>query len=313
MTLTEVLIQQGINGLTIGSYLAIIALGYTMVYGIIELINFAHGDVFAVGFFLSLSLFRFFGKQTETLTGFTLVWIFIVIGLLTMLICGLLNVTIDRIAYRPLRKAPRLAPLITAVGASFALENLIANIWGPSQIYYPDFFPRIDILNDWLHLDTFVLFTTQDLLLTAALVPMLIGLVLFVQRTRMGKAMRATAQNKDAAAIMGIDVERVITITFFIGGALAGLGGMIFGNFLHTGRYLMGFDAGMMAFTAAVVGGIGNITGAMFGGLIIGFIKAFADQYVGAQWTRAIIFGILILILVFRPEGLLGTGEAEKA
>lgn len=313
MTPTEVLIQQGINGLTIGSYLAIIALGYTMVYGIIELINFAHGDVFAVGFFISLSLFRFFGKQAETLTGFTLIWVFIVIGLLTMLICGLLNVTIDRIAYRPLRKAPRLAPLITAVGASFALENLIANIWGPSQIYYPDFFPRIDILNDWLHLDTFVLFTTQDLLLTAALVPMLIGLVIFVQRTRMGKAMRATAQNKDAAAIMGIDVERVIMITFFIGGALAGLGGMIFGNFLHTGRYLMGFDAGMMAFTAAVVGGIGNITGAMLGGLIIGFIKAFADQYVGAQWTRAIIFGILILILVFRPEGLLGTGEAEKA
>jgi len=313
MTPTEVLIQQGINGLTIGSYLAIIALGYTMVYGIIELINFAHGDVFAAGFFISLTLFRFFGKQGETLTGLDLIGTFVVIGLLTMLACGLLNVTVDRIAYRPLRNAPRLAPLITAVGASFALENLIANIWGPSQINYPNYFPRIDLLNDWLHLNTFVLFTTQDLLLVSVLVPMLIGLVFFVQRTKIGKAMRAAAQNKEAAAIMGIDVERVIMITFFVGGALAGLGGMILGNFLHTGRYLMGFDAGMMAFTAAVLGGIGNITGAMFGGLIIGFIKAFADQYVGAQWTRAIIFSILILILVFKPEGLLGTGEAEKA
>ncbi len=313
MTPTEVLIQQMLNGLTIGSYLAIISLGYTMVYGIIELINFAHGDVFTVGFVVSLTLFRFFGEQGDTLTGFRLIWMFVVIGLLTSLICGLLNVTIDRIAYRPLRKAPRLAPLITAVGASFALENLIANIWGPSQINYPDYFPRIDILNDWLHLDTFILLTTQDLLLVSVLVPMLIGLVLFVHRTKMGKAMRATAQNQNAAAIMGIDVERVIMMTFFIGGALAGLGGMVFGNFLHTGRYLMGFDAGMMAFTAAVLGGIGNITGAMFGGMIIGFIKAFSDQYVGAQWTRAIIFSILILILVFRPQGLLGAGEGEKA
>lgn len=313
MTPTEVLIQQGINGLTIGSYLAIIALGYTMVYGIIELINFAHGDVFAAGFFISLTLFRFFGAEKETLTGFRLIWMFVVIGILTMLACGLVNVTIDRIAYRPLRKAPRLAPLITAVGASFAVENLIANIWGPSQINYPDFFPRIDVLNDWFHLDTFILFTTQDLLLIGVLAPMLIALLLFVQRTKIGKAMRATAQNQDAAAIMGIDVERVIMITFFIGGALAGLGGMIFGNFLHTGRYLMGFDAGMLAFTAAVLGGIGNITGAMFGAMIIGFIKAFAEQYMGAKWTRAIIFTILILILVLRPQGLLGTSEGEKA
>lgn len=313
MTQTEVVIQQLLNGLTIGSYLAIIALGYTMVYGIIELINFAHGDVFAAGFFISLTLFRFFGEEGETLTGFKLVWMFIVIGLLIMLVGGLINVTIDRIAYKPLRKAPRLAPLITAVGASFALENLIANVWGPSQVNYPDYFPRIDVLNDWLHLDTFILFTTQDLLLLAVLVPMLIGLVLFVQRTKIGKAMRATAQNQNAAAIMGIDVERVIMITFFIGGALAGLGGMVFGNFLHTGRYLMGFDAGMLAFTAAVLGGIGNIPGAVFGALIIGFLKAFADGYVGAQWTRAIIFSILILILVFRPQGLLGTGEGEKA
>lgn len=313
MTGTEVFIQQTLNGITIGSYLALIALGYTMVYGIIKLINFAHGDLFAAGFFISLTLFQFYGAEGETLVGWELVWMFSTILLLTMIIVGLLNVTIDRIAYKPLRKAPRLAPLITAVGMSFALENLYANIWGPSQVRYPDFFPRIDILNDIFNFDTPLLFTTQDLLLIAITIPLMIGLRLFVQHSKLGKAMRAAAQNPNAAAIMGIDVERVIMITFFIGGALAGAAGMIFGNFLHTGRYLMGFDAGMLAFTAAVLGGIGNIVGAVLGGFTIGFLKVYSDQYLAAQWTRAIIFTILILMLVFRPQGFLGKGEAEKA
>ena len=312
MSPTEVLIQQLLNGLTIGAYLALIALGYTMVYGIIELINFAHGDLFTFGFLISLSLFRLYGA-TGTLVGFELIWLFTTVLLLTMLLTGILNVVIDRIAYKPLRKAPRLAPLITAVGMSFALENIFANWYGSSQINYPDFFPRIDILREWFQLDTFILFTTQDLLLIGVTIPLMIGLRYFIQRTKLGKAMRASAQNANAAAIMGINVERVIMTTFFIGGALAGAAGMIFGNFLHTGRYLMGFDAGLFAFTAAVFGGIGNITGAMLGGLIIGMIKAFSDQYLAAQWTRAVIFAILILVLVFRPQGLLGQGEAEKA
>ncbi|MBP7961771.1 MAG: branched-chain amino acid ABC transporter permease [Caldilineaceae bacterium] len=312
MSLTEVLLQQALNGLTIGAYLALIALGYTMVYGIIELINFAHGDLFTFGFLISLTLFRLYGAE-GTLYGFELIWMFGVVLALTMLLTGILNVAIDRVAYRPLRKAPRLAPLITAVGMSFALQNIFANWYGPSQINYPDFFPRVDILREWFGMDTNILFTTQDLLLIGVTIPLMIGLRLFVQRTKLGKAMRATAQNANAAAIMGIDVERVIMITFFIGGAMAGAAGMIFGNFLHTGRYLMGFDAGLFAFTAAVFGGIGNITGALLGGFIIGFIKAFSDQYLAAQWTRAVIFGILILVLVFRPQGLLGQGEAEKA
>lgn len=312
MSPTDVLIQQMLNGLTIGAYLALIALGYTMVYGIIELINFAHGELFTFGFMISLTLFNFYDVN-GTLYGWDLIWLFTLILLLTMLLTGILNVVIDRVAYKPLRKAPRLAPLITAVGMSFALQNVFANWYGPSQINYPDFFPRIDILRDWFGMDTFILFTTQDLLLIGVTVPLMIGLRLFIQRTKLGKAMRASAQNASAAAIMGIHVERVIMITFFIGGALAGAAGMIFGNFLHTGRYLMGFDAGLFAFTAAVFGGIGNIMGAMLGGLIIGFIKAFSDQYLAAQWTRAVIFGILILVLVFRPQGLLGQGEAEKA
>jgi branched-chain amino acid transport system permease protein len=312
MTGSEVFLQQVLNGITIGAYLALIALGYTMVYGIIELINFAHGDLFTAGFLISLVLFGFFGAE-GTLYGFELVWTFTIILLLTMLIVGLMNVTIDRIAYKPLRKAPRLAPLITAVGMSFALENVYANVFGPSQINYPDFFPRVDILNDVFGYDTPILFTTQDLLLVGVTIPLMIGLRLFIQRTKLGKAMRAAAQNPSAAAIMGIDVERVIMITFFIGGALAGAAGMVFGNFLHTGRYLMGFDAGLLAFTAAVLGGIGNIIGAVLGGFVIGFLKAFSDQYLAAQWTRAIIFTILILVLVFRPQGFLGQGESEKA
>ncbi len=312
MTPTDVLVQQLLNGLTIGAYLALIALGYTMVYGIIELINFAHGDLFTFGFLISLTLFRFFGAE-GTLYGFELVWMFSLILVLTMLLTGILNVVIDRIAYKPLRRAPRLAPLITAVGMSFALENIYANWYGPSQINYPDFFPRINIVTDWLGWDSPILFTTQDLLLISVTIPLMVLLRIFVQRTKLGKAMRASAQNASAAAIMGINVERVIMITFFVGGALAGAAGMIFGNFLHTGRYLMGFDAGLFAFTAAVFGGIGNIVGAMLGGFIIGFIKALSDQYLAAQWTRAVIFAILILVLVFRPQGLLGLGETEKA
>jgi branched-chain amino acid transport system permease protein len=313
MTGTEVFMQQVLNGLTIGAYLALIALGYTMVYGIIELINFAHGDLFTAGFLISLTLFGFFGAEGETLTGFRLLWMFSVILILTMVIVGVLNVTIDRIAYKPLRRAPRLAPLITAVAMSFALQNVYANVYGPSQINYPDFFHRGDLLNDVFHFDTPILFTSQDLLLVGVTIPLMIALQLFIRRTKLGKAMRATAQHPQAAAIMGIDVERVIMITFFLGGALAGAAGMIFGNFLHTGRYLMGFDAGLLAFTAAVFGGIGNIIGAVLGGFAIGFLKAFSDQYLAAQWTRAIIFAILILVLVFRPQGFLGQGEAEKA
>lgn len=311
MTQTELLIQLLINGVTIGSYLALIALGYTMVYGIIELINFAHGDIYMLGFMISLTLLGVLGVR-GTLGGWELWAVLIGVMLATMLCTGLLNMTIDRLAYKPLRRAPRLAPLITAVGMSFMLENL-AMIWkGSSQIFYPNVFPMIDIPNQVLGMKTNVLFTTKDVLLIGVTVPLMVGLSLFIRSTKMGKAMRATAQDREAAALMGIDAENVIRTTFFVGGALAGTAGMIVGLYLNTGRYLMGFDAGLLAFTSAVLGGIGNVTGAMLGGFFIGFLQAFSDQYLSSEWTRIIVFTTLILVLVFRPSGLLGQRTPDK-
>jgi len=311
MTAHEVLLQQLINGFTTGSYLALIALGYTMVYGIIELINFAHGDIYALGFFISLSLLTWLGI-TSTLTGGQLLWTIPGVMLLTMLATGLANMSVDRIAYRPLRHAPRLAPLITAIGASFALENIMQNWYGPGQIYYYNIFPTINLAPALLGPQSEVLFTTKDVFLVAVTIPLMVGLTLFVKHTKMGKAMRATAQDREAAAMMGINIERVIMMTFFIGGALAGAAGMVVGIYLNTGRYLMGFDAGLQAFTAAVVGGIGNIPGAVLGGYLIGCLSALSDQYLSAAWTRATVFALLILFLVFRPSGILGEQIPEK-
>jgi len=312
MTASEVFLQQMINGLTVGSYLALIALGYTMVYGIIELINFAHGDVYMLGFFISLSFLGLLGA-TSTLPSFTLLWVVALVMLATMLCTGLINLGIDRVAYKPLRHAPRLAPLITAVGASFVLENVAQNWKGPSQVLYPNIFPTLDIFRDLMGLNTHVLLTTKDIFLVAVTVPLMLALHLFVRHTKLGKAMRATAQDREAAAMMGINVERIIMVTFFLGGALAGAAGMVFGMYLNTGRYLMGFEAGLKAFTAAVLGGIGNIPGAVLGGYLIGFLSAFSDQYLSAAWTRAAVFLILVLVLVFKPMGILGERVAEKA
>ena len=311
MTQTELVIQLFINALTIGSYLALIALGYTMVYGIIELINFAHGDVYMLGFMISLTFLNLLGVKGR-LGGWQLWAVIGGVMLLTMLCTGLINMTIDRVAYRPLRHAPRLAPLITAVGMSFMLENL-GQIWkGPTQILYPSIFPVIDIANELLGIKTNVLFTTKDIFLFGVTIPMMVGLALFIQRTKIGTSMRATAQDREAAALMGINVENVIRTTFFIGGAMAGAAGMMVGIYLNTGRYLMGFDAGLLAFTSAVLGGIGNIAGAMLGGYVIGFINAFSDQYLSSEWTRALVFTTLILVLVFKPSGLLGQRTPEK-
>ena len=220
----EVLVQQTINGLTRGAVFALIALGYTMVYGIIELINFAHGDVFMLGLFLSLTIFTLLG-MARTLTGWELVTILPLVFLLTMLLTGMINVTIDRLAYRPLRRSPRLAPLITAIGVSFVIENLAMLVVGPAPVPYPDVFPSVDILYEWLGWDTKVFVTTKDLLVVGATVPLMIVLQYFVTRTGWGRAMRATAQDRETAESMGINVEKTILLTFFIGGALAGAGG----------------------------------------------------------------------------------------
>ncbi|HEX2501751.1 MAG TPA: branched-chain amino acid ABC transporter permease [Methylomirabilota bacterium] len=307
----EVLVQQTINGLTRGAVFALIALGYTMVYGIIELINFAHGDVFMLGLFLSLTIFTLLG-MARTLTGWELVTILPLVFLATMLLTGMINVTIDRLAYRPLRRSPRLAPLITAIGVSFVIENLAMLAVGPAPVPYPDVFPSVDILYEWLGWNTKVFVTTKDLLVVGATVPLMMVLQYFITRTGWGRAMRATAQDRETAEAMGINVEKTILLTFFIGGALAGAAGLIQGLYYNIGTYYIGYQAGLRAFTAAVLGGIGNMPGAALGGIVIGFLSAWSDQYISARWTNAIVFSILILVLVFRPQGLLGERTPEK-
>jgi branched-chain amino acid transport system permease protein len=307
----EVLVQQTINGLTRGAVFALVALGYTMVYGIIELINFAHGDVFMLGLFISLTYFSFLG-MAKTLTGWHLVTTLPLVFLATMLTTALINVTIDRLAYRPLRHAGRLSPLITAIGVSFMLEN-IALLWvGPAPVSYPEIFPSFDILYEWFGWNSKVFVTSKDLLVIGVTIPLMVGLQRFVTGTTWGKAMRATAQDRETAQAMGINVEKTIILTFFIGGALAGAAGVIQGMYYNMGQWWVGYQAGLRAFTAAVLGGIGNMPGAALGGLVIGFLSAWSDQYISARWTNAVVFSILILVLVFRPHGLLGERTPEK-
>src|SRR5271167_90057 len=301
----ELVIQQAINGFTRGSIFALIALGYTMVYGIIELINFAHGDIFMLGLMVSLTLFTEFGLA-RTLQGWELVIFLPLILVVTMLATGLLNLAVDRIAYRPLRHAPRLVPLISAIGVSFMLENLTLVIKGPYAVSYPDVFPSIDIIRDVFQWDSQIIVTTKDLLVIGVTIPLIFGLHLFVTRTFWGKAMRAAAQDRETAAAMGINVELMIMLTFFLGGALAGAAGVVQGLYYNIGQWWMGYQAGLRAFTAAVLGGIGNMPGAALGGFLIGFLSTWSDQYISARWTNAVVFSMLILVLVFRPHGLMG-------
>jgi len=311
MSWYEVLVQQSINGLTRGSVFALVALGYTMVYGIIELINFAHGDVFMLGLVFSLLYFTLLG-MAKTLHGWQLVTIIPLVFVATMVTTAVINASIDRIAYRPLRHATRLAPLITAIGVSFMLENT-ALVWkGPAPFPYPDIFPSIDILYDWLGWNSKIFLTTKDLVVIGVTIPLMLALQYFVTRTTWGKAMRATAQDRETAAAMGINVEKTILVTFLIGGALAGAAGMIQGMYYNIGQWYVGYQAGLRAFTAAVLGGIGNMPGAALGGLVIGFLSAWSDQYISPRWTNAVVFTILILVLVFRPHGLLGERTADK-
>jgi branched-chain amino acid transport system permease protein len=218
------------------------------------------------------------------------------------------NVSIDRIVYKPLRNAPKLAPLVSAIGVSFLLMN-VGLLWGgAADRHFPDLVSRQNLLGEGAAIG----FTVKDLMVIGITVPIMIALTLFVRMTRLGKAMRATAQNPIAAQLMGINVDRVIALTFAIGGALAGAAAVIYGLYINTVSYQMGFQNGLYAFTAAVLGGIGNIPGAVLGGLVIGLARAFGSAYVGERWTSALVFVILIAILVFRPSGLLGTRTREK-
>jgi branched-chain amino acid transport system permease protein len=300
--------QNLVFGVTDGAIYALIALGYTMVYGIIELINFAHGDVFTLGGFIGVALFGFLGIVPGKDYNLGLLLLPILVGVMaaTMLITGLVNVTIERVAYRPLRHQPRLAPLITAVGMSFILEGIMFVWKGPNQVQSPDLLPAVPFTILGVRMDT-----RQLIIVVTAVVLMLI-LTLFVEFTRLGKAMRATAQDRDAALLMGIDINRTISLTFFIGAALAAAGGMLFGFYFNNLRFDTGFSSGLIAFTAAVFGGIGNIQGAALGALIIGLIRAFNDGYGQSQWSDVLIFAILILVLTLRPTGLLGMRVPEK-
>jgi branched-chain amino acid transport system permease protein len=292
-------------GVADGAIYGLIALGYTMVYGIIELINFAHGDVFTLGAFISLAIFPFFGVA-EGVAGFGYVIPLIATALITMLLCGLVNVTIERVAYRPLRHAPRLAPLITAIGMSSILEGAMYLWRGPFNLHYPDLLPSNVLTLGGVSIGA------KDLIVVGIAVIMAVALTLFIDLSKLGKAMRATAQDRDAAQLMGIDINRTIAATFFIGAVLAAGGGIIWGLYINNVDAFLGFETGLIAFTAAVFGGIGNIPGAALGGLLIGVIAAFNNGYFDSSWTEIIIFGILIATLVFRPTGLLGMRVPEK-
>ena len=308
------LLQELVVGITTGAIYALIALGYTMVYGIIELINFAHGDIFMIGTLISITIFGLLGITNNSQpTGLTLAAVLIITCLGAMLVCAALGVVIERVAYRPLRNAPRLAPLISAIGVSLILED-IGKLWkGVNFVSFPQIFPQINYSLGGVSI------SSVNILVIVVSLILMVGLQWMVTSTRIGRAMRAVAQDREAAALMGVNVDRIIAITFFIGAGLAGAAGFIYGLQYGSTIFIIGFQLGLIAFTAAVLGGIGNLVGAMLGGVLIGIIEALASlipdtvlPHGGAAWHQAIIFAILILILVFRPSGLLGQRAPEK-
>jgi len=293
-------------GVSNGAIIALIALGYTLVYGIIELINFAHGEVFMIGSFVAFGLWGMFGLS-EGMGVPGMVLGLLVAMIVAMIVCGFLNVMIERVAYKPLRNAPKLAPLITAIGMSFILQN-VGILWlGSSQASVPDL---IDQSHNLVDIGGVVI-NNGDVLAVAVTIPLVFLLTTFITRSRLGKAMRATAQDPDAARLMGINVNTTISMTFLLGGMLAGAAGLI--NLLYQTSiwYFQGFQAGLIAFTAAVMGGIGNLKGAVLGGLIIGIIQQLAEFRIGAEWTAVVVFTYLVMIMVFRPQGLIGEETRE--
>jgi branched-chain amino acid transport system permease protein len=299
-----------LEGVTLGLVYGLIALGYSLVYGILELINFAHGDVFMLGSWVSFSFAANRLGLGANSSGLAVIGGLVLTLIVAMAFCGILNVTIERVAYRPLRNAPRLAPLITAIGMSFILQNVGLYLLGPAPVSVPNILPTGAVFsiggNEYRWSSLIVAVTTF---------PILFLLIWLVQRTRQGKAMRATAQDQEAAAMMGINVNRTISFTFLIAGALAGVAGLLYALYSTNIRYDQGFQLGLIAFTAAVLGGIGNLPGAVLGAILIGLIQQFNEglswHAPSSQWTQSIVFAILILILVFRPEGLLGERTPE--
>lgn len=309
------LAQQLVNGLMIGCLYALIAVGYTMVYGIIELINFAFGELFMFGAFITIMMMApeitLFGN-TVSMPGLN----FFLAILIAMAVVGIMGVVIERLAYRPLRNAPRLAALISAIGVSILLQNVAQAIFGSNQVPFPDIplFTTTTGAPKAFALGGVQITYFQVFVVVVTVVAMLL-LNLYVRRTRMGRAMRASAQDKNTSALMGVNVNKVITLTFLIGSAMGALAGGLYGGVYHAAWPLMGFNPGLKAFIAAVLGGIGNIPGAFLGGLLLGVIEALGSAYLpmGSQYRDAFAFVILILILSFRPSGLLGSTVAQKA
>jgi len=300
-----------VSGVTHGSVYALIALGYSMVYGILKLLNFAHGDIYMVGSFIGFGLITVFGGA-EALS--TSIWLLLFLMFFcAMLGGGLLGVLIERFAYRRLRNAPRIAPLITALGVSFFLENAALLVLGAQYQSYNTFaWKGGELWRKGFALPSGVHVALAQIIVVIGAIVLMVFLTLFVQRTQLGKAMRATSFDREAAAMMGIDVDRVIVATFFIGSALAGAAGVFNGLAYQQVWPYMGFQAGLYAFIAAVVGGIGNLPGAVVGGLVIGLAQAFSIGYISSTFSDAIVFAVLIVVMVVRPSGVLGRAAVQK-
>ncbi|EJC63191.1 branched-chain amino acid ABC transporter permease [Alcaligenes ammonioxydans] len=309
----EILIQQLINGLTVGSVYALVALGYTMVYGIIGLINFAHGDVVMVGAMLATTVvLSLVGADPAGLSA----WLMVGLALLAAIpVCMGIGWTAERYAYRPLRRAPRLAALITAIGVSFIVQNLAMMIWGRNYLSFPHIIePMVFQVGD-------ARISLLQILIIVGAAAIMSGLMVLVHRTRLGTAMRATAQNREVAGLMGVNINTVISAAFVIGSALAAVAGVMIVTYYGVAQYTMGFMLGLKAFTAAVLGGIGNLGGAMLGGLLLGLIEALGAGYIGdltngvfgSNYQDVFSFIVLILVLIFRPSGLLGERVGDRA
>ena len=308
----DIFIQQLFNGLVLGSVYALVALGYTMVYGILQLINFTHGEVLMVGAMVSLTVV----SLLQTFLPGMAPWAMMLLALLTAIpACMALSATIERLAYRPLRNAPRLAPLITAIGLSIVLQTLAMLVWGPNPMVFPDLLPTIPI--QWQ--GAFI--APKQLLILAVSAVLMAALVLLIQYSRLGRAMRAVSESPSMAMLMGINPDKIIALTFMIGAALAAVAGLLVAMNYNIVHFTMGFILGLKAFTAAVLGGIGNVPGAVLGGLLLGIIESLGAGYIGditggflgSHYQDIFAFAVLILVLLFRPSGLLGERVADRA
>jgi branched-chain amino acid transport system permease protein len=297
-------LQQLVNGLTLGSVYALIALGYSMVYGILELINFAHGEIYMLGAYLGIIFFGFF--TAIKLTAWNLPFALILTFILSIIFCSAYGFTIEKIAYKPLRNAPRLSPLISAIGVSIFLQNYMMLTQGATDKVFPHLFgiQGVQFLS--------VTMTYLQIFIILISIILMIGLRFFVRKTRIGKAMRAVAQDKTMASLVGINIDTIISLTFIIGSGLAAVAGLMVAMYYGVVNYSIGYIAGIKAFTAAVLGGIGSIRGAMFGGIILGLVESLGSSYISSEYKDAYAFIILIIILLVKPGGLFGKAELEK-